>query len=258
MYNKTLTLKKEYISMLAQLKTALIFSAVGLSLIALIPASVLFLLLAPLRTKRPLSTMIHRTAKDWALFIINLTGCKLKVHGKENIPKNTPVCFVSNHGSIFDILLLLVCVGRPVGFIGKKELLLIPILNVWIFLMGGLFIDRKNPRRAIHTIEKGVKHIQEGHAMLIFPEGSRSRGKGLLPFHPGSFRLAVKSQSVIVPVAVTGSYEVFEKNYIVTAGPVTVSFSPPIDTAGLAPEQRKQELVDRVYSAISKSLKEQS
>jgi 1-acyl-sn-glycerol-3-phosphate acyltransferase len=92
--------------------------------------------------------------------------------------------------------------------------------------------------------------------MLIFPEGSRSRGKGLLPFHVGSFRLAVKAEAVIVPVAVTGSYEVFEKTYILTPGLVTVSFSQPIETAGLSAEQRKQNLADRVYTVIAESLKE--
>jgi 1-acyl-sn-glycerol-3-phosphate acyltransferase len=141
-----------------------------------------------------------------------------------------------------------------VGFIGKKELLWIPFLNIWIFLLGGLFIDRKNPRKAVQTINKGIKHIREGHAMLIFPEGSRSRGKGLLPFHIGSFKLATKAESIIVPVSIAGSYEVFEKNYVVHSGPVSVSFSPSIETVRLSAEQRKQNLADRVYAVIAESL----
>jgi 1-acyl-sn-glycerol-3-phosphate acyltransferase len=92
--------------------------------------------------------------------------------------------------------------------------------------------------------------------MLIFPEGSRSRGKGLLPFHVGSFRLAVKAGAAIVPVAVTGSYEAFEKRYVLTPGLVTVSFAAPIETAALSAEQRKQYLADRVYAVIAESLKE--
>ncbi|MDR0784969.1 MAG: 1-acyl-sn-glycerol-3-phosphate acyltransferase [Treponema sp.] len=242
--------------MLARLKTVFVFFMVGLSLIILTPISVLYLLLGFLRTKRPLSILIYRIAQAWALFLFKLTGCELKTRGVENIPKDGPVCFVSNHGSIFDIVLLLALVGRPVGFIGKKELLLIPFLNIWIFLLGGLFMDRKNLRKAVRTIEKGVKHIREGHAMLIFPEGSRSRGKGLLPFHVGSFRLAVKAGAAIVPVAVTGSYEAFEKRYVLTPGLVTVSFAAPIETAALSAEQRKQYLADRVYAVIAESLKE--
>ncbi|MDR0411095.1 MAG: 1-acyl-sn-glycerol-3-phosphate acyltransferase [Treponema sp.] len=240
--------------MLAWLKTVFVFFVVGLSIIILTPVSILCLLLSPLRTKRPLSTIIYRLAQCWALFLIKLTGCELKAWGQENIPKDGPVCFVSNHGSIFDIVLLLAYVGRPVGFIGKKELLLVPLLNIWIFLLGGLFIDRKKHRKAVRTIDRGVQHIREGHAMLIFPEGGRSRGKGLLPFHVGSFRLAVKSESTIVPVSIRGSYEVFEKNYVLNPGPVTISFMPPIKTAGLSAEQRKQGLADRVYAVIAESL----
>jgi 1-acyl-sn-glycerol-3-phosphate acyltransferase len=243
--------------MLARIKTVLIFIIIGLTLTMLIPVGVLGLLLGFLRTKRPVSTVVYWFARMWSLLLIKLTGCEFKTRGQENIPKDTPVCFVSNHGSIFDIVLLLACVGRPVGFIGKKELLLIPLLNIWIFILGGLFIDRRNPRSAVQTIEKGVRHLKEGHAMLIFPEGTRSRGAGLLAFHAGSFRLAVKAGAVIVPTAITGSYEVFEKNYIVRSGLVTVSFMPPIETAGLSAEQRKQGLADRVHAAVAESLKEQ-
>jgi len=64
--------------------------------------------------------------------MIRLVGCKMTVLGRENVPKSGGVCFVSNHASIADILLLLAYAGRPFGFVAKKELMAIPLLNVWI------------------------------------------------------------------------------------------------------------------------------
>jgi len=193
-------------------------------------------------------------AKVWALSLIKLSGCKMTVTGRENIPKKGGLCFVSNHGSIFDIVLILAYAGRPLGFIAKKELMYLPCINIWISLLGGLYIDRKNLRKGLKTINKGISHIQAGGSMVVFPEGHRSRGQGLLPFRPGALKLATQACAPIVPVAIAGSYDVFEKSYRVCPGPVKVSFSAPIDTAGLPLTDRKHILSENVYHIISQML----
>ncbi|MDR0465588.1 MAG: 1-acyl-sn-glycerol-3-phosphate acyltransferase, partial [Treponema sp.] len=158
--------------------------------------------------RKIMSLLIYLIAKGWAIVTIKVAGCTLTVKGRENIPKKGGVCFVSNHDGYFDIVLLLAFCGRPFGFIAKKELLFIPFLNVWIYLLGGLFIDRGNIRKAVRTINKGVQRIKSGGGMVIFPEGHRAKGRGLLPFHPGSLKLATAAEAPIVPVAIEGSYEV--------------------------------------------------
>ena len=90
--------------------------------------------------------------------------------------------------------------------------------------------------------------------MLIFPEGTRSKGRGLLPFHTGSIKLATHSKAIIVPIAISGSYEVFEKNYRVNAVPIRVVFFPPIDTAQMSPEDRRHKLVDQVRDIIASEI----
>jgi 1-acyl-sn-glycerol-3-phosphate acyltransferase len=174
------------------------------------------------------------------------------VRGLENIPRSGGVCFVANHQGIFDIVLLLAYAGRPFGFIAKKELALVPFMNCWILVLGGLFIDRRNPRKALKTIAAGVKHIERGGAMLIFPEGTRSRGRGLLPFRAGAFKLASKARSPIVPVAITGSYEYFEKEMRVTLCPVSVSFGKPIEWS----EEARTQTAENARTAISELLAE--
>ena len=198
--------------------------------------------------------LTYRFAQWWALSLIKIAGCDTTVKGRDNIPKNEGVCFVCNHCGFFDILLLLAYCGRPFGFVAKKELLLVPFLNVWIFLLGGLFIDRKNVRKAIQTINKGVSRIKAGGGMLIFPEGHRSKGRGLLPFHQGSLKLATQANAIIIPVAIEGSYEVFEKNKRVCGVPVKIAYLEPINTANLPAEERKQVLCDRIYTVIKEEL----
>jgi 1-acyl-sn-glycerol-3-phosphate acyltransferase len=200
------------------------------------------------------SVLLYRIAQGWALSVIKISGCKMTVSGRENIPRKGGLCFVSNHSGIFDIVLLLAYSGRPFGFIAKKELLLVPLLNLWIFLLGGLFIDRKNLRKGLKTINTGISRIKSGGAMVIFPEGRRSRGEGLLPFHPGAFKLATQAQAAIVPVAIAGSYDLFERNYRVTPCPVKIIFGKEINTADIPPESRKHQLAEQIFQLISEAL----
>jgi 1-acyl-sn-glycerol-3-phosphate acyltransferase len=240
--------------MITLIRTILVFAVVGAAVIGFTPFGLAAFVLSLLGLKKPMALVTYRLAQGWARFLIFLSGCRLTVEGRENIPRKGGLCFVSNHTGIFDIILALAFTGRPFGFIAKKELLLLPLLNIWISLLGGLFIDRKEPKKALLTIQKGIRRIKAGGAMLIFPEGHRSRGQGLLPFRPGSFKLATQSGAPIVPVAITGGYEIFEKERRVRTVPVRIIFSPPLETASLPPEDRKQALANQVYAVIAGAL----
>jgi 1-acyl-sn-glycerol-3-phosphate acyltransferase len=223
-------------------------------MIFLTPFGIAGYLLSLFGLRGPMSVFMSWIGLIWSRFLILLSGCELTVRGRENIPRKGGICFVSNHGSVFDIALLLAYAGRPFGFIAKKELAFVPFLNIWIYMLGGLFINRNNPRKALKTINSGIERIKKGWAMIIFPEGHRSRGHKLLPFHPGSFKLATQSGAVIVPVALKGTWDTFEKSNRVNPGPVGVTFCKPIPTAGIPVEDRKQVLADRIYKIISEEL----
>jgi 1-acyl-sn-glycerol-3-phosphate acyltransferase len=238
------------------IKTVTVFFLVGLTVIFCVPFGFPAFLLGFLGLRRPMAFFIAKIAQFWALVLIGLSGCRISVRGRENIPEKGPVCFVSNHVGIFDIVLALGYIGRPFGFIAKKELLLVPVINVWIYILGGLFIDRKQPRQALKTINRGIDHLKAGGAMLIFPEGTRSKGRGLGEFRPGALKLASHSAAPVVPVAIIGSYEVFEKDRRIRAVPVKLSFSPVIDISELSPMERKQQLPGITRKAIEKALAE--
>ena len=90
--------------------------------------------------------------------------------------------------------------------------------------------------------------------MIIFPEGHRARENKLLPFHPGSFRLATQSGAVIVPVALKNTWEVYEKTHRVNPCPISITFCKPLNTADIPAEDRKQVLAERVYNVIREEL----
>jgi len=221
-------------------------------LIIVLPAFILSFL----GLQKPMSWVVYRVAQFWAHSIVAITGCTITVEGREHIPQKGGVCFVSNHGAIFDIVILLAHIGRPFGFIAKRELAFLPVFSAWIYILGGLFIDRENIRRATKTISRGSDRIKKGSAMLIFPEGSRSKGRGLLPFRPGSLRLATNALAPIVPVAISRSYDVFERDYRVHQIDLRVVFCPPIHTAQMSAEERKHNLPDMVRNAIDSGLDE--
>jgi len=239
---------------MAFIKTVAVFFITGLSLVAFIVPGIFFSIAYIFGLKSFARMGLYRLAQLWARILIFLTGCPMTVTGRENIPKKGGLCFVSNHVGIFDIMLALAYAGRPFGFIAKKELLLVPGINIWIRLLGGLFIDRRNPKSAIKTISEGIRRIKAGGAMLIFPEGTRSRGSGIAPFRPGALKLASQSEALIVPVAITGSYDVFEKTHRVRAVPVSVSFLPVVNAAELPPQDRKQLLAEKLQTLITQVL----
>jgi len=236
------------------IRTIVVFAYVPFSMIFLIPFGVMAMLLNFFGLKKPMAWFVCWFATGWARFLLLLSGCTVIVTGSENIPKKGGVCFVGNHCGYFDIVLILAYCGRPIGFVAKKELIFIPILNAWIYMIGGLFIDRSSARKALRTIHNGVARIKKGGGMIIFPEGHRSKGRGLLPFHPGSLKLATMAEAVIVPVAIKGSYDAFEKNYRVTGTTINIAFCSPIDTVSLPSGDRKIILSDRLYSIIKEQL----
>jgi 1-acyl-sn-glycerol-3-phosphate acyltransferase len=236
------------------MKTFLLGSYTVLSLLFFSPLGFAAFLLGFLGLRKSMTFFISKVAHFWALLLVKGTGCDLAVTGREYIPPKGGVCFVANHGSIFDIMLALAYIRRPFGFIAKKELLFVPLINLWIYILGGLFIDRRRLRKALATINAGVRRLKEGGGMLIFPEGHRSRGEGLLPFLPGAFKLATQAEVPIVPMAISGSYGLFEEERRVRACPVRVAFCEPIKTAELPRADRKQLLAEKVKAVIQAEL----
>jgi len=236
------------------IKTIVAFVFTFITMLTCIPFGFPAYLLGFLGLRKPMTWVVYWVAQFWARGVIFISGCSMTVEGRENIPKENGICFVSNHVGIFDIILALAYIGKPFGFISKKELLYLPFFNIWIYILGGLFIDRKNIRKAVKTINLGIKKLQNGSNMLVFPEGTRSKGRGLLPFRSGAIKLATNSLAPIVPIAIEGSYNVLEIDWRVHSVPVRIVFCPPIITADMSADERRHKLADDVRVIIEETL----
>lgn len=193
-------------------------------------------------------------ARRWARALVKITGSEILIHGEENLPKDQAVLFVGNHQGDFDVPICLGYVDKPAGFIAKIETTKIPVVCSWMRYLYCVFIDRKDIRQSVEAINVGVGYLKNGHSLIIFPEGTRSRGKGLGEFKAGSFKLATKAGVPIVPLTINGSYKIFEeRNHIITPSTVHVTFSPKIETKDLTPQEIK-ELPDRVKRIIQQNL----
>ena len=196
---------------------------------------------------------IHRAGAFYARHLFFVFGIKVKIKGIENMPETNNICFVSNHQGLADIPLIVGFIPKKVGFIAKKELGRIPFLNIWMKALGCILIDRKDFRQSLKVIEKGAHQIDRGHPMVIFPEGTRSRGPQMGNFKAGAFKLLSGSHTLVVPLTIDGAYKVFEESGIITPITISLTIHPAIDVSSLNHQERKQ-LPERIYQQVGKGL----
>lgn len=172
--------------------------------------------------------LIHETPKKWSKTFMALTGSQIEVVGLHHIPEG-PVLFASNHEGNFDIPVLIGAIEKPFGFISKIEVKKVPVLSNWMEAINCVFIDRKNREKAAGSIMSGVELLKKGNSLVIFPEGTRSKGGPVGLFKAGGFRLAKDSGVPIVPISIQGTADVFEKNgRLVKPAKIKVIISPPV------------------------------
>jgi 1-acyl-sn-glycerol-3-phosphate acyltransferase len=197
---------------------------------------------------------IHRAATKWAMQHVKMSGAKVKVFGEENIPSDIPVLFVSNHQGNFDIALFMSHINKPKGYIAKIEMKKIPVLRTWMKYMHCVFMERGNLRKAAEAISEGIKIIKSGYSMVLFPEGTRSKGNHMNEFKAGAFKLATKTGVPIVPVTISGSYKLMElNNSKIKPAEVEIYIHPIVSTENLTREE-ESELSDKVKAIIQSKL----
>jgi len=198
--------------------------------------------------------LVSSCIKNWGKSIIFAGSSKVTIFGKENIPKNKNVCYVSNHESNFDIPTILGSLDHEVGFIAKKNLIYFPLLGLWMKFMGCIFIDRSNLKGSIKTIKKELKTIINGRPILVFPEGTRSKSNNIGEFQPGTIRILGKINDIeIIPITVKNTYKAFEEHHGAASANIEIYFHKAIHTNSLQKDDIK-DLTKRLKNIIKKPL----
>lgn len=199
---------------------------------------------------------ILNSTKTWGLGIMKKYKITLNVTGLENVPEG-PVLFVSNHQGYADIpVFCAVITKKQLGFVAKDSLGKIPVFGEWIRDIRSIFIERDDPRSSLKTMEEGIGLLKRGFSLVIFPEGTRSRGPKTGEFKKGSLRLATKSGVPVVPVTMNGSYHVYEDlGYVHPGAKVDFYIHPAIETKDLS-KSEANSLSERVEEIIKTKLEE--
>ncbi|MBQ8316590.1 MAG: 1-acyl-sn-glycerol-3-phosphate acyltransferase [Lachnospiraceae bacterium] len=167
-------------------------------------------------------------------------GMKYTVLGTENVPKDIPVLYAANHRSLLDAALGYIAVPNLTGFVAKKEIRKVPFLNLWMYNVNCLFLDRSDIKAGLKVILTCIDYIKEGYSIFIAPEGTRSHDKDPLPFKDGSLKPAQKTGCPIIPVAITGTDDLFENHKPwLRKTKVILEFGKPIYLNELDPEIQK-------------------
>jgi 1-acyl-sn-glycerol-3-phosphate acyltransferase len=127
----------------------------------------------------------------------------MRIDGLRHVPREGGVLLISNHLHNADPLLISIACPRPLHYMAKKELMGIPVLGRLIRFGGAFPVDRGKADR--HAIQLATARLEQGIAVGMFPEGTRSVSRRIERVLPGAGLIALRGNVPIVPVAITGS-----------------------------------------------------
>ncbi len=152
-----------------------------------------------------------------------LTRCR--VEGIEHIPPSGPLLIVANHLNLVDPPMLGALLPRRIVFMAKEELFGVPIIGRVITWYGAFAVKRGSAdRQALRT---AVAVLQNGNAVGMFPEGTRSKSGRMAAAHPGAALLAILASAPILPVAITGTDRLRSWHWFLARPTITVRIGQP-------------------------------
>jgi len=175
---------------------------------------------------------------------------------RKNVPTEGPVILAANHLAFIDSLLVMYSLERPVAFLGKSEYLDHPVARRLFPMTGMLPLDRSG-RRARVTLTRVHEILENGGAVGVHPEGTRSRDGMLNPGHSGVAQMALRANAPIVPVALVGTDTVQPVGTRVPKfrGEVEIRYGAPIGMGEWAGNRRtrtaREELTEEVMASIA-------
>ena len=200
--------------------------------------------------------MILLAESRWGKRLCESVGINIEVTGRENLPTKGPVLYVSNHQSYADIPVHCAVLDTiQFGFVAKKELRKLPVYGPFIEDIRSVLIDRTNAKTSMKAILEGISYINDGFSLLIFPEGTRSKGPEIGEFHAGSLKLATKPEVPVIPITMDGSYRAFEDNGMFKGCNVRYTIHKPIETKGMS-RQEKANLAEEVEQIVRSAFKD--
>ena len=182
-------------------------------------------------------------AKTWSRLLLYIGGIDYRIIGLDNLDPKGSYLFAANHESALDIPLVFAGLPYHIVAVAKIELKRIPIFG-WSMMAGGhFFVDRKNRKRAMKSLENAkTSMLKNPRSIIIYPEGTRSNDGSIGPFKKGGLVLAIDMDLPVVPVALCGTRECMgdEKFTLNNNTTIEMRIGKPIETNALGYEDRNK------------------
>lgn len=173
---------------------------------------------------------VHKVQQFWSRAFYRLMFLPVTVEGLEHIQPGQSYVFVSNHQSMFDVWLIYGWLPVIFKWLMKAELRKVPFVGIACKAAGHIFVDRKNPKAAMESMEDIKKQLKDGVCTVIFPEGTRTKDGQVGRFKRGAFQIALDLKLPIIPISLSGCYDVLPKGKpFVYRRPVRMYVGEPID-----------------------------
>ncbi len=194
-------------------------------------------------------------ARIWARGILFGMGYYYKIERNQELEKGKSYMLTANHSSMLDIMLMLAIIKNPFVFVGKKELVNIPLFG-FFYKRTCILVDRSSPKSRHEVFERAQKRLNQGMSICIFPEGGVPDETLVLDeFKDGAFRLAIEHQIPIVPITFGDNKKRFSFTFLSgSPGLLRAQVHHFIETKGKKLEDKKV-LRDQTREVIWNQLK---
>ena len=190
----------------------------------------------------------YAAARELIMFVCKRMRIKLDLHGFEKfLNQKGGFLLAPNHISMMDVLIAVALCERPISFVAKVETKKMPFIGAILKAMDGLFLDRNDLRQNAIIMREVGNRFAEGKVIVIYPEGTRQKNRRgpLLPFHPGTFKVAAKAGVPILPVAEYGTFRMFDIHHDYRQNLVQFTVMDPV-----MPEEYQEHSSPEIASLI--------
>jgi len=189
----------------------------------------------------------------WFNQLQKIVGVTLVQRGLENAPTPNKSVYISNHQSVFDFVTDPGMLRPRTVSLGKRDLLWVPFFGLLYWITGNILINREDKSKARDTIKQVAEAIhQRDLSVWVYPEGTRSKGRGLLPFKTGAFRMAIEAGVPITPMCTNTTHNKINLNRT-NNGIVITEMLEPIDVSGYKLSDARA-LADHCHSLMAEKI----
>ena len=192
----------------------------------------------------------HSIARMWARVGVWVSGCTVTVRGAENLRSHPVAVYAANHTSYMDTPVIFASLPFQFRILAKKELWSLPFIGWYLGRSGQIPVNTENAHATLSSLGAGAKALRSGMPLFVFPEGGRTPDGELKPFLSGAAYLAIRAQVPLVPIALSGVYDLLPiHTRHLYPGKLTLTVGKPIETRGMNLRQM-DELTTQLRAAI--------